>query len=145
MPNQPVRRAEANTRGTNMRVEFVRSGASAHEGDALVVVALAGGQLSSEAEALDAQFGGALRRAVAVNRFTGEAGESLELLSPGATRADRVIVVGAGQGPLGPASAELAGGQAFQAAGGSGSRTLRVRIADPLQAAHAAFGVRLGG
>jgi leucyl aminopeptidase len=128
-----------------MRIEFVNSGDSASEGDALAVITFADGKLSAEAEAVDAQLGGAIRRALAVSQFTGATNESIELLSPAGTRTDRVIMVGAGADPLEDLAAEMAGGKAIQAAGNSGSRTLRIPVANPIKAAHAAFGARLGG
>ncbi|HEY2070058.1 MAG TPA: leucyl aminopeptidase [Rhizomicrobium sp.] len=63
---------------------------------ALVVGAVEGGGLTATATALDKASGGALKRAQATSRFTGKAGEILEILAPHGLKASRVLLVGLG-------------------------------------------------
>jgi leucyl aminopeptidase len=128
-----------------MRIEFVKTSVRPGVGEALAVTGFADGALSDETQAVDGQLDGALRRAIASSRFTGATDESLELLAPSGMDVDRIMLVGAGLSPLEAAAAELVGGKAVQAAANSGGRSLLIRITDPVLAAHAAFGARLGG
>lgn len=68
--------------------------------DASVIVVLKAGRqgLGQRAAALDAETGGTLTRALASPRFSGESGECLDILSPAALSARRVIVLGLGDG-----------------------------------------------
>ena len=73
-----------------MEFAFVRPGAIAP--GALVVGVLEGGVLTEAAAAADSATDGAVKRAVAVSRFKGQAGHSLELLAPAGVKASRIIL-----------------------------------------------------
>ena len=64
---------------------------------ALVVGILDGGGLTAAAAAADEATGGAVRRALSVSRFKGQAGQSLELLAPAGVKASRIILAGLGK------------------------------------------------
>ena len=65
---------------------------------ALVVGALDGGALTPAAAAADKASGGALTRAKGASRFTGKAGQVLEVLAPANMKASRILLVGLGGG-----------------------------------------------
>jgi leucyl aminopeptidase len=62
-----------------------------------VVGAVAGPVLLPAAERADKACGGAIRRALAVSRFSGKPGQVLEVLAPAGVKASRLIVVGLGK------------------------------------------------
>lgn len=62
--------------------------------DAVAVMAGEGGALSQAAQALDARMGGAVARALATSRYTGQPGQVVEVL--GGSEASRILVIGAG-------------------------------------------------
>src|SRR5882757_3566465 len=64
---------------------------------AWVVGALEGHQLLPGALAADKASGGALSRALKVSRFTGKAGQMLEVLAPAGLKASRLLLVGLGK------------------------------------------------
>jgi leucyl aminopeptidase len=63
---------------------------------ALVVGASEGGALTPAAIAADKASGGALTRAKGASRFTGKAGQVLEVLAPANMKASRIVLVGLG-------------------------------------------------
>ena len=65
---------------------------------ALVVGILDGGGLTEAAAAADKATRGAVKRAVAMSRFKGQAGRSLELLAPAGVKASRIVLAGLGKG-----------------------------------------------
>jgi leucyl aminopeptidase len=64
---------------------------------ALVVGILDGGGLTAAAAAADEATGGAVKRALSVSRFKGQAGQSLELLAPAGVKASRIVLAGLGK------------------------------------------------
>ena len=79
---------------------------------ALVVGALDGGSLTASAAAVDKAADGALKRAIAASRFSGKAGQMLEVLAPANIRASRIVLAGLGKaGDFdAPAAEKLAAG-----------------------------------
>jgi leucyl aminopeptidase len=75
-----------------MDVRFVTEG----RGDAVAVMAGEGGQLLPAAQALDAATGGRLAKAITAARFTGGAGQTLDLFAPDGVDFGRVMVIGVG-------------------------------------------------
>ena len=65
---------------------------------ALVLGVAADGVFTPSAADADKASGGALKRAVSVSKFTGKAGQSLEVLAPQGLKASRVLLVGLGKG-----------------------------------------------
>ncbi|MGC9952673.1 MAG: leucyl aminopeptidase [Rhizomicrobium sp.] len=78
-----------------MQLSFVAP--SAVNSGVWVVGAVAGPALLPAAERADKASGGAISRALAVNRFTGKPGQVLEMLAPAGIKASRLIVVGLGK------------------------------------------------
>jgi len=64
---------------------------------ALVVGAADDGVLLAHAAEADKASGGALKRALAVSRFKGKAGQTLEVLAPQGVKASRILLVGLGK------------------------------------------------
>ena len=64
---------------------------------ALVVGILDGGGLTAAAASADEATGGAVKRALGVSRFRGQAGQSLELLAPAGVKASRIVLAGLGK------------------------------------------------
>src|SRR5258708_35395104 len=86
-------------------------------------------------------------RALAGGRFTGAAGQTLDLVAPHGVEIARVAIVGVGkQADFDERAAELGAARAWQTVKASGVKTLVIRIpgASPALVAHAALGVRLG-
>jgi leucyl aminopeptidase len=124
------------------------------KGGTLVVGVLAGKQLTRSAAELERATQGALGRAIAASRFTGEKGQWLELMAPAGVRLNRLLLCGLGK------PAEVDGG-AFEAMGGEAVRRLATsgeielavavdavkgaKVSPANAAARAAFGARLGG
>ena len=129
-----------------MKIEFVPAAAQASASDAVAMLVFEPRELSTAAGHLDGELSGAVRRAVDQGRFTGAAGQTLDLIAPHGIAAARVIVVGAGKKhDFDGRAAELAAAHAFQAAKGSGATALVMRLAGATaeQGARAAFGARL--
>ncbi len=129
-----------------MDIRFVTEG----RGDALAVMAGENGQLLGAAQALDSQTGGRLAKAVTAGRFTGGAGQVLELLAVDGVDYARVLVIGVGALEKADGLAvERWAGQAVKRtlASGVGKLVLQpdglpsVSIAEA--GAHAAFGAKL--
>jgi leucyl aminopeptidase len=64
---------------------------------ALIVGASDGGTLSASAADLDRATNGALKRALAVTRFSGKSGQFVEILAPSGVKASRILLVGTGK------------------------------------------------
>lgn len=79
---------------------------------AIVVAAAAGNVLTGPAERADKMSDGAIRRALSVSRFSGKAGQILELIMPPRLKASRLLLVGIGKPETfdGPAAERLAAG-----------------------------------
>ena len=78
-----------------MEISFAAPGAIGP--GALVVGIFEGGALSQAAIRADEATGGALKRALGVSRFKGQAGHSLELLAPAGVKASRIVLAGLGK------------------------------------------------
>ena len=63
----------------------------------LAVLAFEGAVLEGAVAALNKQTGGMIDRALAVKRFTGAAGQTLDLTAPHGVDVARIVVVGAGK------------------------------------------------
>jgi leucyl aminopeptidase len=129
-----------------MKIDYVDAKTQPTETTALAVLAFEDGEYSPGAEALDAQMGGALKRALAASRFKGTVGQTVSILAPAGVAAGRVLVIGAGkQGVFDGKTAESVGANAYNAAKDSGSETLLLMMgpAGPERQAHAGFGIAL--
>ena len=130
-----------------MEIEFVSAGPV--EGEALSAIAVPvfdNETLGDAGEALDGASGGALSRAMATSRFTGELDQTLDILAPAGLHASRVVLTGVGEREkLGDLGVERLAAAAYHAVKSSGVSTLELRLGDlsDAQAARAAFGVRL--
>jgi leucyl aminopeptidase len=127
-----------------MKVTFP---ASVRGADAVAVLAFEKSELSAPAAELDAAAGGALRRAIETSRFTGAAGETLELLAPAGLDHDRIVLLGAGPASGLKDAVERLGATAVRAVLLSGTRSLSLRLdlddLDAATAARAGLGARL--
>ncbi len=63
----------------------------------VVVAALSGGKLLPSAEKLDKSTDGSLTRAVKASNFRGDKGDTLQIVAPGGSRLDNVMLVGLGK------------------------------------------------
>ena len=128
-----------------MNLEFVALDAPLGA-DTVLAVAAFEGALGASAAALDQQLGGMVAKAVAGSRFTGGAGQTLEIVAPHGLDAGRLLLVGVGAlDKVDAMAVELGAAQAFQAVKASGAKTLTIRLPNepaPL-IARAALGVRL--
>jgi leucyl aminopeptidase len=127
-------------------MEFVPANSATGKNLAIAVLAFEKQGLTGAAADLDAAMGGAATRAIAAGRFTGAAGQTLELVSPHGIEASRAVIVGAGPKDDFDASAmELAAAHAFQAVKSSGAETLALRLpgASAEFTSRAALGVTL--
>lgn len=77
-----------------MKIEF--ASADSVSGSQAVPV-FADSTFSAAAKTIDDASGGALSRAVAASRFSGKPGQTLEVLAPAGTNADRVVLFGLGK------------------------------------------------
>ncbi len=129
-----------------MKVDFVAAKTEPADGQALAVLAFEDGEFSPAAEALDAQVGGAVRRAIGATRFKGTMGQTVSILAPSGTAAGRVVVVGAGkQDAFDGRAAETAAAHAYNAVKDTGAERLLIMMpaAGAERQARAALGVRL--
>jgi leucyl aminopeptidase len=130
-----------------MEIEFAAPGPVEGEAlSAIAVLAFDGPVLSAPAETLDAATSGAVSRALAAGRFTGAAGQALEIVAPAGLHASRLVLVGVGdQDKLDDQALENAAASALNAVKLSGASMLELRLPDGSaeQAARAAFGARL--
>jgi leucyl aminopeptidase len=133
-----------------MQISFVSPGAIGP--GALVLSVQDGGVLSAQAARCDEMVSGALKRAVEVSRFKGQAGQSIEVLAPAGVKASRIVLAGVGKGEKfdGNAAERLAATVASRLLA-SGEETLtfaldapkRAKISEAEIAAHLATGVYL--
>ena len=119
---------------------------------ALVVGILDGGGLTEAAAAADKATRGAVKRAVAVSRFKGQAGRSIELLAPAGVKASRIVLAGLGKAEAfdsGAAERLAATVMGRLLTGGEARLTFAIdppkqaKIAEAELAAHLAFGALL--
>ncbi|HVY85107.1 MAG TPA: leucyl aminopeptidase [Caulobacterales bacterium] len=75
-----------------MDVRFVTEG----RGDAVAVMATEGGHLLPAAQALDAATNGRIAKSMAASRFTGGAGQVVDILAPDGVDFGRILVIGVG-------------------------------------------------
>jgi leucyl aminopeptidase len=76
-----------------MDVRFV----TAASGDVVAVMAVEGGELLEAGKALDAAAGGRIAKAMKASRFTGAAGQVVDILAPEGVDFARVLVIGVGK------------------------------------------------
>jgi leucyl aminopeptidase len=119
-------------------------------GDAVAVMAGEGAKLTPAAQALDKAMGGRIGRAIAAGRFTGAAGQVLEILAPDGVDFARVLVIGVGAPErAGPIGVERWAAHAVKRTLTSGVETLVLQpdalagVAKAESAARAAIGARL--
>ena len=138
-----------------MQISFVAP-SDVKEGDvtagAWVVGAVEGGALLPAAARLDKASGGALTRALKFSRFTGKAGQMLEVLAPAGLRASRLLLVGLGKADsVDEKGLETLGAQIVGRLNTAGERAASIEIDVPKGskvkkaelAAHLAFGAKL--
>jgi leucyl aminopeptidase len=78
-----------------MKIVFTKPGLS--KTGIAVVTASAGIKLSSTADKLDKEIGGALSRAIRASRFEGKNGQTLNVIAPSGSKLDRILLVGLGK------------------------------------------------
>ena len=132
-------------KGNSVKIELV----SRLPADTPVVVVAAheGRRLAPSAAALDRELSGHIRKAMAGGRFSGAAGQSLDLLVPPNFSGHRVILVGLGKpGSLTTLGAQDVGGriETLLAGMGEGEAAVALDLAGDLPA-HIAFGALLAG
>ena len=119
---------------------------------AWVAAAVEGGALLPAAVALDKASGGALTRALKFSRFTGKAGQMLEVLAPAGMKASRLLLVGLGKADgVDEKGLETLGAQIVGRLHAAGEAAASIQIDVPKGskvkkgelAAHLAFGARL--
>ena len=117
-----------------------------------VVGATEGSALLPAAEKADKAVGGAIRRALSSSRFTGKAGQILEILAPAGVKASRIVVLGLGKPEDFDANgAEAAAAAAVGRLSGTGEAGIAFEIDAPKGgkvkganlAAHLAMGAKL--
>jgi leucyl aminopeptidase len=122
------------------------------DGGAWVVGAIDGGTLLPAATRVDKASGGALTRALKFSRFTGKAGQMLEVLAPADVPASRLLLAGLGKAEsLDEKGLETLGAQIAGRLNGAGESTASLEIDVPKGAkvkkgelaAHLAFGAKL--
>jgi leucyl aminopeptidase len=129
-----------------MQIEFTAADDLPGASGALALIVLEDQALAGAGRALNRTTGGAIERALASGRFTGAAGQSLELVAPHGLEAARLTLVGAGpKDKFDEKAAELAAAQAYQTVKTSGAETLVIRLPDvsPAEVSRAALGVTL--
>jgi len=133
-----------------MQISFVES-SSAGDG-AWIVGALEGRTLLPAAMGADKTSGGTLARALKISRFTGKAGQMLEVLAPAGLKASRLLLVGLGKAEsLDEKGLETLGAQIAGRLYTSGETAAKIEIDLPKGskvkkaelAAHLAFGAKL--
>jgi leucyl aminopeptidase len=118
-----------------MDIQFVAADAAVSSKTALARIVFEGAPLE-----------GALAQAASATRFTGNKGQSLDVLAPAGTDAARLVLVGVGKREdFDALGAERAAAGAYAAVKASGLTTLRLELPDSAAdlAARAALGVRL--
>ena len=130
-----------------MQIEFTSIKDAAGSTGALALVGFEDALLSGPIGDLNEATGGAIGRALAGGRFTGEPGQTLQILAPHGIDAAQLVLVGGGkQAEFGERAAEIASARAYQAVKTSGvkSLTIRLPVGGGELAAHGALGVTLG-
>jgi leucyl aminopeptidase len=128
-----------------MKFEFVAAD-TAPAADTVLAVPAFEGALGSAAKALDEQLGGVLAKAVAGSRFTGGAGQTLDIVAPHGLDAARLLLVGVGAlDKVDAMAVELGAAHAFKAVMNSGAKTLMLKLPGESAGlvARAAFGIQL--
>ncbi len=135
-----------------MKISFAE--AKLPKGGALLCGVLKDRVLLSTGKQIDAAADGAVTRAMKASRFTGEKGQSLEVMAPAGLGLNRVVLAGFGEAEkLTARVLEDAAGSAVQKLLKSGEKELTIAT-DPVRgakigladaAAHLAYGARLGG
>jgi len=128
-----------------MKFEFV-SVDTAPTPETIVAVPTFEGALGSAAAALDQQLGGMISKAIAGSRFTGGAGQTLDIVAPHGLDAARLLLVGVGpRDKIDAMGVELGAAHAFQAVKNSGAKTLMVKlpVEPPVLVGRAALGIKL--
>ena len=128
-----------------MKIEFAAAAPLA-KSSAVAAIVYENGGLSSGAAGLDKAVGGAIKRAIAGGRFTGAAGQTLELVAPQGVEAARIVLVGGGaKAGFDGDAAEAAAAHAYQAVKTSGAEVLHFRLPGAAAeiSSRAALGVRL--
>lgn len=125
-----------------MHIKF----SSKPSGDALAVAVYEKANLSPSAKALEEASGGSLTRAIKASRFTGEAGQVLEIAAPSGIKASRIVLFGLG-------AKKSANGNVYEKAlaaatkqlllGGSQSLSVHIDAEDGELASRAALGATL--
>ena len=128
-----------------MKIKF----SDAASGDAFAAPVFEAKTLSEPAKALDAASGGAVTKAMKASRFTGGAGDLLEIAAPGGVNAEKIVLFGLGK------KKDLTANGVEKAVAGlvkslltGGVKTLSVHLegaADLEGAARAGLGARLAG
>ena len=129
-----------------MKIEFVALDTPAEEATAIAVPYFESAPPPSAVAALDAAMGGGIARAIAGGRFTGAAGQTLDIVAPHGIAAARILLVGAGpREAVDGRAVETAAAQAYQAIKTTGVEILQLRMpgASAEIASRAAFGIRL--
>jgi leucyl aminopeptidase len=131
-----------------MDVKFVTEA----KADALAVMVAEGRQLTKAAQALDQKSQGQLTRAMDSGRFSGAAGQVLELLAPAAIDAKRLLIIGLGApDKVDGLGVERWGGAAVRRLLTAGLERVALmvdgwpNVSAAEAAARAAFGARLAG
>ena len=118
-----------------MDIQFVTAAQALPPKTALARIVFEGGPLD-----------GPLAQAAAASRFSGAKGQSLDILAPAGTDADRLVLLGVGKTEgFDALGVEHAAASAYAAVKASGLTTLRIELPEngPELAARAALGVRL--
>ena len=136
-----------------MQISFVApSDVTAKEGGAWVVGAAEGSALLPAAARADKASGGAITRALKFSRFSGKAGQMLEVLAPAGMAASRLVLAGLGKPELvDEKGLETLGAQIAARLYAVGESSARIEIDVPKGAkvkkaelaAHLAFGAQL--
>ncbi len=129
-----------------MDIRFVTSGG----GDAVAVMGGEGGHLFAAGQALDAATNGRIAKALKAARFTGSAGQAVDVFAPDGVDYERVVVIGVGKPDAadGMAVERWAGAAVKRMLTGGGEKIALMPDALPgvaaaEVAAHAAMGARL--
>lgn len=129
-----------------MDIRFAASGS----GDVVAVMAGEGGELLPAAKALDTAASGRIQKAMQATRFTGGAGQVVDILAPEGLDFVRVLVIGVGKLDVANGlSVERWGGAAVKRVAASGAEKLVLQpdnlpgVSKADAGAHAALGARL--
>lgn len=131
-----------------MDIRFVTAGG----GDVVAVMASEGGDLLDAGKALDSASGGRIAKAVKATRFSGGAGQVVDVLAPDGVDFSRVLVIGVGKLDAADSmTVERWAGHAVRRVLTSGAERLVLQpdalpgVSKAEAGAHAAMGARLSG